>query len=210
MDIENFVRLRPFVYHLTDRGNLEGILAMESILSTVEIAGLTDVPDPKTLLRTRRPEHVELIGKDGKKFKIRDQRPISIKVLKKCLENNWEPEDFIEHLNNRVFFWPTIKRLETHFGRYYKENPIILRVVTSELIALNPHVEFSRLNSGATRANPYLGGIAPKRGQNTFLKPDRFNGSASKVVEVTFEKLCKLPMHAISIGNTPSGNWREF
>ncbi|MDO1449641.1 hypothetical protein Q0590_25410, partial [Rhodocytophaga aerolata] len=123
-------------------------------------------------------------------FSLRDQKPISEKALGKCLTDNWSVGDFLYHLNDRVFMWPTLDRLWRHFNRYEQENPIIFRFSTHELLDANPHVKFCRLNSGATRANSYLGGKPPERGSNSFMPALLFEFAVREVAEVTFENKC--------------------
>ena len=138
---------------------------------------------------------------------IRDQQPIVEKLLDKCLEDDWSCSDYYFYLNDRVFFWPTINRLERHFGRYESENPIIIRVSTEDVFQKNSNYKFARINSGATRANSYLGGIPPSRGKNTFQDINTYEGSIGNVAEVTFEGKCVLPK-SFNYCRSPHGNWK--
>ena len=188
MNLEKFIEQRPYLYHLTNIQNAENILAEKKLYSTNSIIELSG-DNPDNLNKRRRTDHTEVkVGE--KSFFLRDQRPISELALAKCLTDNWKVPDFIYHLNDRVFMWPTIDRLWRHFNRYEHENPIIFRFPTKEIIETNPHVKFCRLNSGATRANSYLGGKAPERGQHTFLTAENFERSIREVAEVTFEGIC--------------------
>ena len=148
----------------------------------------------------------ETIIVNNTSYSLRDQQPISQVALSKCLTDNWQVADFIEHLNNRVFMWPTKNRLERHFNRYINEHPVIFKFNTHEILDLNSHVKFCRLNSGATRANSYLDGIAPMRGANTFLTAANYNLPISSVAEVTFEIECNLDCD-IFIGNHPNADF---
>jgi hypothetical protein len=207
MDLDKFEQKHTYLYHLTDQRNYEIIRENHRLLSTKEILNLSSYSENerKILLRTRRPVHLS-INVNGSTYYIRDQRPISIVNLTKCLTNGWTTEDFIELLNNRVFFWANIKRLRSHYKRYISENPMIIRVLTQDILALNPNVEFCRLNSGATRSNTYWNGAPPPRGEETFLFADRFVYPESQVAEVTFPDLCQLP-EIFSIGKAPEGPW---
>ncbi len=145
----------------------------------------------ENILRKRRSAHVEImIG--GEPHFIRDQKPISEINLAKCLTDGWSIGDFLYHLNDRVFMWPTVVRLWSHFRTYADENPVILRFSTKNIFDANPHVKFCRLNSGATRSNSYLGGAPPMRGAATFLPAAEFNNAVREVAEVTFEKTCRI------------------
>jgi len=101
-----------------------------------------------------------------------------------------------------------VDRLWKHYTRYANEKPIILRVSTEEVFACNGEPKFCRLNSGATRANSYLGGIPPERGANSFLKASAFNLPIRDVAEVTFEKSCQLPS-VVQFDYTPDGDFKN-
>ncbi|MGJ1312239.1 DUF7002 family protein [Sphingobacterium lactis] len=207
MDLEKFIEQRPYLYHLTNVQNAESIVAEKRLYSANKIIELSG-NNANDLNRRRRTDHTEILVGD-KSYFLRDQRPISEKALAKCLTGGWEVADFIYHLNDRVFMWPTIDRLWRHFNRYAHENPVIFRFPTQEIIEANPHVKFCRLNSGATRANSHLGGKAPARGEETFVSADNFNHSIREVAEVTFEELCNFNL-PISKGLRPDGEFEEI
>lgn len=168
------------------------------------MSGIQNGPE---LLRSKRQQHT-IITLGQTQVRIRDQRPISEVVLGRSLTHEWNVGDFIEHLNSRVFFWPTEQRLSRHYTRYAEENPVILRVKTSDLLALNSAPLFCRLNSGATRCSSHWDGNAPERGPNTFLPSSDFEHNYISVAEVTFEDYCRLPKE-IWTGHTPAGPWRR-
>jgi len=204
MELDNFIRQRPYLYHLTNVQNAENIISERRIYSANKIIELSgDSYD--NINRRRRIEHTEIkVGEQS--YFLRDQRPISEKALAKCLTGGWQVSDFLYHLNDRVFMWPTLDRLWRHFNRYEHENPVILRFHTREIIDSNPHVKFCRLNSGATRANSYLGGKAPERGEHTFLSAEQFGRPIREVAEVTFENECKFKL-PIARGLRPDGEF---
>lgn len=205
IDLELLVVKRPFLYHLTSRVNLRSILASRALLSTAVLLQAAGDAEALIYLRRRRAVHVP-IQVEGLEVIIRDQRPISETALAKCLEGDCQRADYYELLNNRVFLWPTVERLRRHYDRYETEEPLLLRLPTREIIARNPHAEFSRLNSGATRANSYLGGIAPLRGRETFQTAEKCHYGISSVAEVTFPQRCLLPA-AFESSDTPDGPW---
>ncbi len=208
MDIDNFIRHRPDLYHLTSKDNITNILLTGELYSTKRIVELTNPLMPDKILKSKRLKH-QRISHNGITFDLRDQKPISEKLLKGCLTNGMTCEQYYIYLNERIFFWPNLIRLKRHFKRYRDEQPQIIRVDTSEIIALNPQVKFSRLNSGALRANFHLGGKAPKRGNDTFTNADGFQYGVGDVAEVTFENQCILPK-TIYISNHPMGRWTKY
>ncbi|MGB3870864.1 MAG: hypothetical protein WA937_15520 [Flavobacteriales bacterium] len=206
---QQFAKRNPFLYHLTASTNAPQIVRSGTLLSTASIARLAiqDAGQRKSFVQERRPEHVVLSG-NGSSYSIRDQRPISMTVLDRSLTPGLRAGDFIELLNGRVFFWPTINRLRRHYDRYTLESPVILRVKSTALIELNPHVQLARLNTGATRCHPKYGGNAPTRGKGTFIPPDELDYSMAAIAEVTFPDYCRLP-DTVWIARMPEGPWIE-
>lgn len=205
MDIQKFIENRPYLYHLTSQANVDRIISQRKLYSTNALIDLSGNLHYQKIKRERRVNHQEIIV-NNKSYFIRDQRPISELALSKCLTDNWSVADFIEHLNNRVFMWPTLDRLSRHFDRYINEKPVIFRFLTNEILNRNPHVKFCRLNSGATRANSYLGGKAPERGPNTFLNAQNYTLSIGSVAEVTFENECSIDCE-IYAASRPNGKY---
>jgi hypothetical protein len=191
MDINQFIKQRPYLYHLTSETNAKSIIARKKLFSANHLIELSKSEADHVVKRQKRHQHYKLTI-EGEEYLLRDQRPISEKALSKCLTDGWSVGDFLFHLNNRVFMWPTLDRLLKHFNRYEQEQPVIFRFSTESILHANPHVKFSRLNSGATRANSHLGGKAPERGPNTFLSADHFPFSVRAVAEVTFEDFCTI------------------
>jgi len=210
MDIEKFINKNEFIYHLTDNRNWNTIREDRLLLSAESIVNRSnlDVEEKASILNNRRPFH-KMVIIDGESYFLRDQKPISEKNLNKCLTEGWTSANFIFLLNSRIFFWPNLKRLWSHYNRYSNENPIILKVPTRVLLEINDQAEFCRLNSGATRSNSYLNGAPPSRGEGTFLVAHSFPFSVGSVAEVTFPDQCQLPYN-IYIGNNPAGPWNVY
>jgi hypothetical protein len=206
MDKQEFVKKTPFLYHLTDSRNLEFIKHQKKLLSTSQIVAMSGIAEADAFLKNRRAQH-SILDVNGVNLFIRDQKPLN-KALAKCLTDNWTSAEFIYHLNSRVFMWPNIKRLATHFGRYEKENPIIFRFNTPDILALNEHVEFSKINSGATRPSGVFGGKAAPRGKDTFQNFDDYSFKVGSVAEVTFPQHCLLSTQ-FEISSSPFGDWQQ-
>jgi len=207
MEIEKFIALRPYLYHLTCKENAEKIIAGHRLYSANELIRLSGKKENHAISRKRRTKSTPiLIG--GETFFLRDQLPISEVNLAKCLTDNWTISDFLNHLNDRVFMWPTVLRLTSHFKTYESEKPVIFRFSTADILAANPHVKFCRLNSGATRSNSYLNGAPPERGPRSFLSASEFDWVPSQVAEVTFEKSCVIT-GSYRYGARPDGRFRQ-
>jgi hypothetical protein len=123
------------------------------------------------LVRCHRPESVTLNHGQYGSVVIRDQKPMSDSGLEKALQDGITPTQWYERLNQRVFFWPTVKRLHKMLGaRAYKnDSHLVIVVDTASLLSdIFDRVLLSRMNSGCTVPVPH------KRGEDTFLSPDKF------------------------------------
>jgi hypothetical protein len=207
MNIEKFIKERPYLYHLTSNSNAKLIIAEKRIYSANELIKMSNNKQHLSVQRKKRTDHYQL-SINGNTYSLRDQQPISEKALAKCLTDGWNTGDFLYHLNDRVFMWPTLDRLWRHFNRYKEEKPVIFRFPTEELLVINLHVLFCRLNSGATRANPYLGGKPPSRGGKTFLPADQFPYFIREVAEVTFPKYCDINVD-FTFSSLPDGKYKR-
>ena len=206
MDVNRYSKIRPYLYHLTDRLNLDQIRESKVLFCAAELmkrAGCSD------LLRTRRQDH-ESIEVNGSTISLRDQKPLLSGNME--LTGEFTFEDFVEALNARVFFWPgtdsgPIRQGENHFARYQCERPALLRCGFQSLVSANPSVEplFCPYNSGAPRT---VNRKKSPRGPNTFLKACDFQRTSCKVVEVTFIGGIVLPPDT-EIGKGPK-EWQSF
>lgn len=209
MNADKFVSLRPFLYHLTDKRNFDSILSDRTLRSTEQLAKISNLENVESFLKTRRAVHAQI--SNGKTiYHIRDQKPFSVTIVEKALEKGCTVEDFLFLLNTKVFFWAKLGDLESHYKRYKKEgeSPIIFRVKTEELFAINKPAKFCRLNSGGPRCSAYLGGKGAERGYNTFQDSSNFDASPSSVKEVTFGNECFLPS-LLETGNEPNGKFQK-
>jgi hypothetical protein len=110
----------------------------------------------------------------------------------------WQFADFVEYLNEHVYFWPgdalglvaAGRRLLAH---YVSELPLILRVRFQALLAANPDAVplFSRYNSGAPRMQR---GKPVRRSENLFRPAERSSGRPHEVIEVAFRHGVALPV----------------
>jgi hypothetical protein len=116
----------------------------------------------------------------------------------------------LAHIDAHVFFWPgtakgPVASGQNHFKRYEKEHPLLLRVPTQSLLAVNPDVTllFCPFNSGAPRT---VGGRKSPRGPGTFLPAHQFQKPPSGVVEVVVNGPVRLPRDAAK-AHKYNGSW---
>lgn len=206
LTLQGIIRLRPFLYHLTDARNTDRILRT-GVLEPASV--LANKAGRKDLLTAKRPGHVEVLV-DSEPVFLRDQAPLHGGNM--TLGSRWTFERFLRALNERVFFWPgslagPIEYGVRHYARYEAEEPSILRVSLASLVETNSgaDVEICRYNSGSPR---WSRGVAAPRGPDTFVSLSKATFSASQVVEVTVRGPVKLPAE-IEIGTKPNGPWRR-
>ena len=165
------------------------------------------------MVRQRR-ESCEVVRVRDSSIHIRDQRPLHRKNM--SLPCDWRFEDWVEHLNGLVFFWPG-RRDERpvcsgvrHYERYKKagEDVCVIRICTEDTFHKNRPAKprFSRYNSGSPRC--WRGQRSP-RGPNTIVPGDQFDGTPCKVVEVAYCEQVALPCSA-EVACSPFGKWHPL
>ncbi len=204
--LEEYVELRPYLFHTTSHGNGKLITATRRLTPAAEFLGAAGRSD---LLRQRRVEGVSMPTPSGSVL-LRDQRPLIAANI--AFEGGWTVGDLVEFLNRHVFFWPgstdgPISYGRSHFHRYADERLVVLRIRLRSLIGVNPFIQpvFSAYNSGAARQNA---GRPIPRGPRTFVPCRRFTRKRHEVKEVAFAGSVVLPSDA-EFGSSLEGPWRR-
>lgn len=196
--LDQYIGLRPFLYHVTARENLARLARTRRIDTTSAILEAAGRPN---LTRTRRPEAIGvLVG--GEPVTLKDQRPLVLANV--TFTPGWQAEDYLQYLNEHVYFWPGDAlsmippggRLLAH---YAPELPGVLRLPVRELLAANPQAVplFSRYNSGAPRMQR---GKPVERGPNLFRPVAEARGQPYNVIEVVFRGSVVLPADTVVAG----------
>lgn len=203
MDLSQFTKLRPYLYHTTAQGNLERIHAEKRLRSA---AALVKAAGSDLSLSERRPTSVVLTFEYGADVTLRDQRPLHAGAIE--FEGGWTLPTLVEHLNGHVFFWPgtangPIPSGVRHAHRYVQagESLLFLRIPTKALMEATPR--FSIVNSGSPR---YSGGVKSKRGPETFRQAAAFLESPGRVIEVVFAGAVDLPA-TTEVRESLGGGW---
>src|ERR1700733_6242273 len=98
--VQQFVRSRPYLFHLTDASNLPHIKQSGVLVSAAVLFRESNRTD---LLTIRRRQHHEVVV-NGVILRGRDQAPLHKGNL--ALPVGYAFESFVASLNERVFFWP--------------------------------------------------------------------------------------------------------
>lgn len=207
MLIEEFTKARPYLFHLTHRDNLRHIRELGCLLPASTLMQRANHPE---LIRTVRRGSRQL-SVDGRAITIRDQDKLHKGNMR--APDGFAFEDLVEILNGRVFFWPgaaggPISYGIRHFERYRSEKPVILRIGSQSLLAVNAGAvpRFCRYNSGSPRCS---NGKGSPRGPETFKLSGEFHETPSKVIEVTFDQPIALPQET-EYGAAPNGPWHSL
>ena len=171
MQRDDLVSQYPVLYHMAEDGTWPSIRA-HGLLST---QALVDLYNPAAAVRAEildqvRAHSIALHDQGLGHAVIRDQRPL--KFLEECLLPDTSPQQFLDALNGRVFFWLTRKRLETLLGaRLYREKQhTVLQVDTKQLMArYGDKIELAPYNTGSMHVP-----TAPRRGSDVFVAVDDY------------------------------------
>jgi hypothetical protein len=191
LDPREFVVLRPFVYHVTDRTNVRRLQKLRCVQPAAEMLRLAR---QENLIRQRRMKAIQIVV-NGDTVLLKDQVPLIFANAK--LPADWSEEDFIAHLNEHVYFWPggldkPVKSGARFHNHYLGEQPAVLRVPTADLLTANDGRVplFCPFNSGAPRKQT---GAAVPRGPDLFQPSAEFARTAGKVIELVFRCTVQLP-----------------
>lgn len=201
--LTQFIRLRPHLYHVTERSNLPRLARshlMEPAAELIQRSGCHE-------WLQRRRSHAVPLKIDGETIVLKDQRPLVL--ANAALTGGWAHEDFVSYLNQHVFFWPgaaagPIRHGARLLARYEETGPAILRMRTQDVLEANSQGTplFSPFNSGALRKQ---NGFPVARGPYLFAPAHQFPRTAGDVVEVAFRSAVHIP--ATTCVATSAGVW---
>jgi hypothetical protein len=166
VEAEQLTALHPVVYHMAEDGSWPSIRE-RGLLSTQAIVDLYQ-PDDETraeILAAVRRRKITLTRNGLPDITIRDQLPA--KFLHASMNEGVTPQEYLDALNSRVFFWVSIERLKTLLhARYYRNlRHTVLHVDTAELLrAYRGRVQLAPYNTGSMHVPN-----APKRGPDVFV-----------------------------------------
>lgn len=210
IDIKNFARHSPYLFHLTYEQSLQRIHRVNKLESTgrlLELAGQSH------MIRVKREKPLPLqIGDD--RLELTDQTPLNEKNIR--FEDGWGVADLVESVNKRVFFWRggeagLLKADQGQFNRYTGEGKslVFLRIPFSDAIAKNPgRLEFCKYNSGGARQHPKTG--KSPRGISTFATPANAPFDIAEIREVTFLDYFDFPESTTMCFGSWLGPWQPL
>ena len=171
MDRDLLLTAHPVVYHMADDGTWPSI-ASHGLMSTRALVNLFDPPEDirRSLLEQVRRTSTTLNHPSYGTVVVRDQGPL--KFLDRCLTTGTTPQDFLNELNGRVFFWLSRDRLERLLnGRRYRSRPqTVIHVDTGRLLRVyGDRVQLAPYNTGSMHVP-----TAPKRGADVFVDLDSY------------------------------------
>jgi len=166
VDSALLAELHPILYHMAEDGTWPSI-RQRGLLSTRAIVDLyqPDADVREQILSAVRRDKIKLTSSALGEMTIRDQRPA--KFLNECMNDGVSPQDYLDALNGRVFFWLCISRLTRLLGaRLYRHSRhTVLHVDTARLVnAYRGRVQLAPYNTGSMHV-PNM----PRRGPDVFV-----------------------------------------
>lgn len=189
MDKQEFISRYPQLFHMAADGSWPSI-KVHGLMSTRALVDFYQPSDEirRAILEEVRRRNFILMREGLPAATVRDQLPL--KFLKDCLLPGVTELDFLNALNERVFFHVSRERLERLLGaRAYRRHPHhVLTLDTARFLETHPDAELSPYNSGSVHL-PTM----PARGPSMFTSLDEYEwdywrgrrGSANAVVELT-------------------------
>lgn len=165
MDDGELLAQAPTLFHVTsargwDGVRRRGLLSVERLVELYEL----DEDDAASFLSRRRATDRRLDHPEHGVAWIRDQRPLSVSVLARMLDDMTVTQ-YLHRLNSLVFLWADHERLERLWStaRYASTAQVVLELDTASILeAHRDDVVLTRINTGATR------GPSGRRGTHTF------------------------------------------
>ena len=163
---EEIASLHPRLFHITRPQALPSI-CRHGLLSTHQLLALFDVPSrERRLLETmRRPTSIEIAHPVHGNATLTDNAPLSEAALSQCLDDGLHPTDWMQLLNQRIFFWVDEKNMTNHFraSTHRGEKRIVMVFDTLSVVqAYYKQIELAAINTGSTIRKP------ARRGLSTF------------------------------------------
>ncbi len=206
MTPEELAAKHPYLYHITEPGawlsiKQNGLLSTSSLLELFEIKGME-----RTLIETkRRSSSVPLDHPSQGRVILNDNVPLNEQALRKCLDDDLTPEDWLRMLNSRIFFWPCKEALNRLLNARLNHNRMREVIVVDTLSLAKVHaecIEFCPINSGATMRK------SARRGLNTFTPMLKYSfrewsqlrGRHDQIREVTVrDKIRDIAQHMVDV-----------
>lgn len=210
MTPEELAERHPRLYHVTEPGAWVTIQKY-GLLSTSKLLDLFEIPAPQRqqIETQRRSCAVPISHPQWGNIMINDNVPLSEKALKRCLNDDLSPADWLKILNSRVFFWPSAQNLYRllHARLNRTRSRQVLVINTFSLAQKHAErMELSPINSGTTFRK------AARRGKSTFSpllsysyhEWSRLRGMRDTIQEVTImEGVLDIAAHVTDVIEKP-------
>ena len=164
----------PKLFHVTEASAWLSI-AKHGLLSTKNLLELFEIQGERkdNLMTKRRQQSVSIRHDVHGEAILTDNIPLNLKSLSDCLDDELTPENWIEMLNSRVFFFTNKKQAVKFLQAASNTHRQKLVLVLDTLTLAECHVkqmELCPFNSGT--ANPRS---VPRRGLSTFSPLSKYS-----------------------------------
>ncbi|WP_155953484.1 hypothetical protein [Pseudomonas sp. URIL14HWK12:I6] len=188
---EEIAFLHPRLFHITRPQALPSI-CKHGLLSTHQLLALFDVPseDRRALETMRRPTSIEIAHPEHGKATLTDNAPLSETALSQCLDDGLRPSDWMQMLNQRVFFWVDEKNMTNHLraSTHRGEKRIVMVFDTLSVVqAYYKQIELAPINTGSTIRKPARRGLSTFAAahQHSYRDWQKLRGGRDRIKELT-------------------------
>ena len=171
MTPEDLAARHPRLYHVTAAGSAD-LIVSGGLLSALQLLDRFEAdPETRQQATARRIRCITLRHPTYGTATITDNRPLIMASLARCLDGMTPPE-WLQLLNERVFFWVSEAGLATlaksAVNRMRRVDVLVLKTLSVARAAAG-RIELCPFNSGSTIRRP------PRRGRNTFTPLGRYS-----------------------------------
>jgi hypothetical protein len=153
-------KLPKYVYHLVEEANWKSVQT-HGLLCANQLIDLAGYKTTETLNLQQQHRSSHTILKNG--VNIRDQKPMPPVALKNCLVN-MSPEEWYHFINDHIFFWLDLERLNRQRAACLPREQKILTIDTASFVAAyQNNMYLTPINTG------YALRKAALRGKATFV-----------------------------------------
>jgi hypothetical protein len=191
MTPEDLALRHPRLYHVTAPGALER-MAEYGLLPTSALLDLFGVPPERRVDIEGRPRSAEVTIEHPTfgMAVISDNTPLSVRALANRLDDGLRPSEWLQMLNERVFFWADREGLARLLGSKANRNrKRDVLVVDTLSLARKYHADMaiSPINTGAAIRRPARRGLATfaSLADYTYAEWRSLRGRRDRILEVS-------------------------
>lgn len=176
--INEFIKAKPFLFHITRIENLPNIIKLNALLSVNEaqkhIVQNTYTSNQIVTKRYSNNNPKVIINKNNVISEFIPNNQINLNLY--LFNSTQDRDDFYSFLDNHVFLWADVKFRDNMLKSYGVHDMVILKLNTSKLFSnIKFQILFSKYNSGSNPRSHYIKSNQLFISRNSYLNNIPFN-----------------------------------